>query len=152
MFDVVVIVPGMSWRVLFPPLSGHLPWRLCCLRSTILLKTILFNAAFHRIVQYDGPFVLRLLCSVFCCIFVLYIFHTKPYTERRQGLPVSYFLLCFCAQSISHQALTECRHGWAAAVWRAPSDAVGLGFPIFFLQKICWFHRKPAHSLSLIHI
>ena len=36
---------------------------------------------------------------------------------------------------------------WAAAVCRAPSDAVGLGFSISFLQKLCWFHRKPAHCL-----
>ena len=36
---------------------------------------------------------------------------------------------------------------WAAAVCRAPYGAVGLAFPILFLQKICWFKRKRSHSL-----
>ena len=44
-----------------------------------------------------------------------------------------YFFLFFCAPQISRHALHRMQ-AWAAAVCRAPSDAVGLRFPIFILQ------------------
>ena len=107
----VVIVPTMSWRVLF---SAH-P------RSPSLASTLLPS---------------------YYCFFQCHTFQRRSPQNRIIGwflrfLSMGCFFLCvFCALKILLPAVHR-MSAWAAAVCRVPSDAIGLGFPIFFLQQIC---------------
>ena len=80
-FIYVVSVPGISWRVLFSAhprspstASALLPSYYC------FTQYHTFNAAFHRIVQYDAPFVFRLSFHYF--VFLCSIDFTLGFTQN----------------------------------------------------------------------